>query len=442
MNREQPQAPEVERVVLASMLLDQDSCARVLDRGGPHLFYSTANRLIYEAIGALVGAGSPAGVVEVADYLERHAQLTRAGGTVYLSELLQSASATTDSIDYYLGILKDKSTARRLITICEQTIASCYSSDDVDKTLRRAEKGIYGATDAVVGQELEPIETAVSRASEELDRIYSEGSVGIPAGLAKLDRYTGGLLPGDLIIVAGRPSMGKTSLCLSMALSAAKAGHKVAIFSLEMSKSQLVQRMIAMEGQVNLFRLRTGQLQAHRHADVSTTMGKLADLPIHIDDSTDISSLGIRSKCRCVRGLGLVVVDYLQLMEGEGKSLREQVGNNTRALKKLAKGLEIPVVLLSQLSRANEAMGSVRTPRLSDLKESGNIEQDADVVLFAHRPEMYKKTDENKGVAEIIIGKQRNGPAGIAVDVGFKREYALFHDEGMTFRQDEEPDEW
>lgn len=422
-----PQALDVERTVLASMLLDEDARSRALELTSPSFFYATANRFVYEAIQSLSEAGSPVEVPSVADELERAGRLQGAGDTPYLASLVSDMASTVTGIDHYVAILREKVTARRLILVAQQTMDDAFTGQDIQRTLRRAEKGIYSASEVVVSSELVNIMDAASEMVQELENIYTGKRTGVPIGLYRIDEETGGLQKSDLVVLAGRPSMGKTALALQIALTAAKSNHKVAIFSLEMSRTQIMQRMTAMEGKLDLFMLRTGRLGDAGLPKVSSILGPLTDLPIWIDDNPDVSAQQIRAKCRRMRGLGLVVIDYLQLMDGEGRTLREQVANNSRALKKMAKALDIPVLALSQLSRANEAQGRIRRPRLSDLRESGNIEQDADVVIFCHRPEMYKRTSENEGQAEIIIGKQRNGPAGIAIHVGFHKKFTLFH---------------
>jgi replicative DNA helicase len=437
-----PQAPDVERTVLGSVMIDSNAVVTAMEMLDESVFYVTAHRHIFACMMELFSANTPIDIVTLADALGKKGQLEGVGSEPYLGELVESV-ATSANIEYYARILIDKAVLRRLISASAEITTDAFNADAAPQDiLDRAEQRIFAISEARMRSGVEQMGSLLPHTFREIEE-YSRGGVhGIPTGFAQLDERTTGLQKGDLVIVAGRPSMGKTAFALSVALHAGtKVGKAVAIFSLEMSKAQIVQRMLCAEARVDMHRLRSGTLPSRDHPKLSLAAGPLYEAPIFIDDTPGISVLEIRAKARRLKAqnsLDIVFIDYLQLMSSPGKveSRQQEISQISRSLKGLAKELDVPVVALSQLSRAVEQRGGDKRPMLSDLRESGAIEQDADVVMFVYRGEYYFPEDEElKGVAEIIIGKQRNGPVGEA-KVAFKREYASF--QNLAFREEPE----
>jgi replicative DNA helicase len=431
-DRSLPHNVEAERTVLGAILVDNaafNSAAEVLTRDD---FHREAHRRIFTAMAALAEKSQPIDLVTLKDELSRASALEAVGGAAYLASLLDGVPRVA-SVDQWSRIIKEKAVLRKLIHTSNHIIQSCYEAEDEPAViLDRAEKAIFDIAEHRIRQGFVAIRDIVKESFRTIDQLSQSRELvtGLPTGFVDLDERTSGLQKGDLIIVAARPAMGKTSFCLNIAQHAAlKTGETVGIFSLEMSKEQLVLRMLCADARVDAHRLRTGNLQEKDWARLAKAYADLSSARIFIDDSAILTPLEIRAKCRRLKaehGLALVMVDYLQLVSGAGRveNRQQEIASISRSMKSLAKELGVPVVALSQLSRAPEARTEKR-PQLSDLRESGGLEQDADLVMFIFREEEYKPTDENRGVAEIIIGKQRNGPTG-TLKLAFLKEYTRF----------------
>ena len=432
-----PQALEVERTVLGSMLIDQSAAVTAMTVLTEDCFYATQNRQIFQCMMSMFEKGVPLDILTVADELKKRNTFESAGAEPYLSELAQNV-ATAANIEHHARILLEKSTLRQLISATGDIATNCFSSEaEAQEILDKAEARIFAISESRIKNTFESLQQLLPRTFEDIAN-YSKGGVqGVPTGFKDLDEMTSGLQKGDLIIVAGRPSMGKTAFALSMALHAAVvAKHSTAIFSLEMSKAQLVQRMLCGEARIDMHALRSGRLPQRDFPKLSIAAGPLSESPMFIDDTPGIGVLELRAKARRLKAqhnLSLVIIDYLQLMDASVRmeNRQQEISQISRSLKGIAKELEVPVIALSQLSRAPEQRGGDHRPQLSDLRESGAIEQDADVVMFVFREEFYSKDDPSKqGVAEIIIGKQRNGPTG-SVNLAFVKQYARFENLAM-----------
>ncbi|MDT8435369.1 MAG: replicative DNA helicase [Gemmatimonadota bacterium] len=448
--RQMPWSEEAEISVLSAMLIDGDAVARAVEMVDDGAFHREAHRRAFRAMLRLYARGEVIDVVTLSDELKSAGELEGAGGMAYLARLVD-AVPTAANIEYHCRILKDKAVLRRLIEAATEIVQEAYEAPagEVDETLDRAEQRIFQIAQASERQGFVWIKEILWPAFERIEELQrSSGSVtGVASGFADLDHFTAGFQPADLIVVAGRPSMGKTALALNFAQHAAiEQDVPVAVFSLEMSKEALVQRLLCAEGRVDSGRLRRGRLQDDEYARLATAAGHLNTAPIWIDDTPAISPLEVRAKARRLAAevdLGLIVVDYLQLMAGPRnvENRQQEISAISRSLKAVAKELNVPVLALSQLSRAPEQRTDKR-PLLADLRESGAIEQDADVVLFVYREEAYRKEgdmlDEKgeslEGRAEIIVGKQRNGPTG-TVNLYFHKSYTLF--ESLDPRRDE-----
>ncbi|MFH1367295.1 MAG: replicative DNA helicase [Patescibacteria group bacterium] len=418
-----PQNLEAEQSVLGSLLIDKDAIIKVADLIRPDDFYKDLHRMIYEAMLEIYEKREPIDILSLANKLEEKNQLALIGGRSYLADLANKVP-TASNVSYYAGIVQRKATMRRLISVGSQIATLGFSeSDEIDNILDKAEQSLFSVSQKYLSQRFVPIKNILTEAFDRIDELHKEkGKLrGIPTGFADLDNILAGLQKGDLVILAARPSVGKTTLALDMARHiATKEKIPVGIFSLEMSKEQLVDRLLCAEAGVDLWKMRTGRLSESEEDDdfprIGHAMGVLAEAQLYIDDSALNSVMEIRTKARRLQteqGLGLLVVDYLQLMEGrtEAESRVQQVSEITRALKGIAKELNIPVLVLSQLSRATEAR-TPPIPKLADLRESGSIEQDADVVLFIYREDLVKKDTDRPHIADIIISKHRNGPTG------------------------------
>ncbi len=432
LDRSLPHNAEAERTVLGAVLVDNaafNAAAEVLARDD---FYSEAHRRVYAAMVALSERSQPIDLVTLKEELGRGQSLEAAGGAAYLASLVDGLPRITN-VEDWCRIVKEKSVLRHLIHAGQRIVQSCFEGDDeVQVLLDQAEKSIFDIAEHRIRQGFVGIREIVKESFRTIDQLSQSQDLvtGVPTGFVDLDERTSGLQKGDLIIVAARPAMGKTSLCLNIAQHAAlKAGETVGVFSLEMSKEQLVLRMLCADARVDAHRLRTGKLSEKDWTRLAKAYADLSQAKIFIDDSATITPLEMRAKCRRLKaehGLGLVIVDYLQLMQGGGRveNRQQEISSISRSLKGLAKELGTPVIALSQLSRAPEARQD-RRPQLSDLRESGAIEQDADIVMFIYREEEHKPTEENRGLAEIIIGKQRNGPTG-SVRLAFLKEFTRF----------------
>jgi replicative DNA helicase len=434
-----PHNADAERTVLGAVLVDNaafNSAAEILSRND---FYRESHRRIFEAMGVLAERSQPIDLVTLRDELVRASALEAVGGASYLASLVDGLPRIT-SVEQWSRIIKEKAVLRNLIHASNRIAQSCYEAEDeAALILDRAEKAIFDIAEHRIRQGFVGIRDIVKESFRTIDQLSQSKELvtGLPTGFVDLDERTSGLQKGDLIIVAARPAMGKTSFCLNVAQYASmKSGEPVGIFSLEMAKEQLVLRMLCADARVDSHRLRTGNLQEKDWARLAKAYADLSASHIFIDDSATLTPLEMRAKCRRLKaehGLGLVVIDYMQLVTGSGRveNRQQEIASISRSLKGLAKELSVPVIALSQLSRAPEARTD-RRPQLSDLRESGAIEQDADIVMFIFREDEYKPTDENRGVAEIIISKQRNGPTG-TVKLAFIKEYTRF--ENLEWRQ-------
>jgi replicative DNA helicase len=440
-----PQAVDVEMAVLGAMLLDKGAIAKAIEILDDSSFYKPAHQRIFAGMVALFEKSEPVDLITLVEELRRRAELDKIGGEYYLTELTTRVT-TAANVEYHAHIVLEKALMRQLISSSSEVVGRAYSeTEDALDLLDEAEQKIFQISEQRMKKSFISMNTAVHQTMEMLESIHGKhsGVTGVPSGFTEVDNYTGGFQNSDLIIVAGRPSQGKTALVLSLARNAS-IFHEVpvAFFSLEMSIQQLVLRLICAEARVDAQSVRTGRLPEDEWRKLSTSIGKLYKAKIFIDDTPALTALEIRAKARRLKAehnVGLVIVDYLQLMQGpkNSQSREQEISSISRSLKALAKELNIPVIALSQLNRAVEMRGDKR-PVLADLRESGAIEQDADVVLFVHRPEMFGiNVDENneptEGMAEIIIGKQRNGPTGSA-RLAFIKQYARF--ENLTrFRE-------
>ena len=427
-----PHSLEAERAVLGALLLERESLPRALEILRPPDFYKDGHRKIFDTMIALFDRNEPGDVVTVAEELKRRNDLEDVGGAATLAALVEE-SATAAHLMAYAGIVREKAVLRDLIRISTEIIGRSYESGgNVEDLLDRAERLIFQITQRQLHGSALPVRAILKSTFEHIERLYErkEHVTGLATGFRRLDYLTAGFQAGDFIIIAGRPSTGKTAFALNIARYAGVTDRKrVLILSLEMSKEQLVQRMLCTEAKVDSQRLRTGQLDQRDWRLLTNAAGRLAEAPIFIDESAGISVLEARAKARRMmaeNGLDLIVIDYLQLMAGRNPENRQQeISEISRSLKALAKELHVPVVALSQLSRAVETRQH-KEPQLSDLRESGALEQDADLILFIYRPSMYGiQSEEGDKVAEVIIGKQRNGPTD-TVKLTFLPEYTSF----------------
>ena len=428
-----PQHLEAEEFVLGAILIDNQAMNKVLEVLSPSAWYREAHRKIFQAMIELSEANEAIDQVTVSECLRRRNELDQIGGAAYLAKLVAQVP-TAANVRHHAKIVQEKALLRNLITVATDIVASGYrDSEKVEDLIDQAERSIFEIAERKMRPSFVPVREIVKASFETIERLYEkkERVTGVPTGFTDLDEMTSGLQPSDLIIVAGRPSMGKTALALSIAQYAAiEKRETVAIFSLEMSKEQLVLRMLCSEARVDAHKLRSGFLGRTDWPKLTSAAGRLAEAPIYIDDSPAMTVLEMRAKARRLkaeRGLGLVIVDYLQLMRGRGgaDNREQEISDISRSLKALAKELAIPVIALSQLSRAVETRGGDKKPQLSDLRESGAIEQDADVVMFIFREEVYRQTEENRGIADILLRKQRNGPTG-EIQMAFIDRYTRF----------------
>ncbi len=414
-----PQNLEAERAVLGAILMDNETVYTVMEILEPSAFYQPSHRLIFSTMLDLSERGEPIDIVTLTDRLRSAGSLDKAGGPDYIPTLADEVP-TSAGVANYAKIVKEKATLRNLIETSSEIVQDCFDAPgDVDQLLDEAERRIFAISEERIRSGFLSMKEIVKSSFKTIESLYEkkEHITGVPSGFADIDELTSGFQSSDLIIIAGRPSMGKTAFCLNVAQYASiQKQLTVAVFSLEMAKEQLVMRMLCSEARIDAHRLRSGFLGQTDWPKLSTAAGRLADAAIYIDDTPALSSMEMRAKTRRLKadkGLDLVIVDYLQLMSSRSRSdSREQeISEISRSLKALAKELGVPVVALSQLNRGVESRMDKR-PILADLRESGAIEQDADVIIFIYRDEVYNKESMEKGIAEIIIGKQRNGPVG------------------------------
>lgn len=415
--RSLPQNIEAEQSVLGSMILDRTSIAEAAEVLRGDDFYRENHKLIFSSIIDLYQRDIPVDMITLIEHLRSTEKLEGAGGITYITEICDSVPSTAN-LASYINIVSEKSILRRLIKSSTEIIEESYNQqDDVPKVLDSAEKKIFDIAENTVSSDFEALSTVLERGFLEIERIYNNrGEVtGVPSGFPELDAKTSGFQKGDMILIAARPSMGKTTFALNLAEYAAlRTSKSIVMFSLEMSKEQLAYKLLCSEANVDMLKLRTGNLEDSDWDNIARASGPLAEAKIYIDDTAGISVMEMRSKCRRIKiehGIDMIIIDYLQLMSGSGESRQQEVSEISRSIKALAKEMQCPVIALSQLSRAPEQRTDHR-PMLSDLRESGSIEQDADLVMFLYRDEYYNKETEEKNVAECIIAKQRNGPTG------------------------------
>ena len=448
LERLPPQAVDVEQAVLGAMLIDERAVGRaieILDQGS---FYHAPHAKIFVAMLALYEKNEAIDQITLGEELKRRGDLDDIGGLVYLTTLAAEV-ATAANVDHHARIVLDRSLSRSLIEAAALITERAFGGkSDVHEVIDWAENRIFSLSERRLSQGFESIESVLHETFEHIERAHNRVSAvsGVDTGYSELNDLTSGLQAGDLVILAARPSVGKTALALGVARNAAvETGTGVAVFSLEMSKQQVAQRLLCLETRVDLHKLRTGRLRDDDWMHLTRHVSRLAQAPIYVDDTPGITILEARAKARRIQrehGIGLIVIDYLQLMTTHSgvQSREQEVAQISRGLKGLAKELDVPVLALSQLSRAPEARTD-RRPQLSDLRESGSIEQDADVVMFIYRPDLYgmKTPDggELEGVAEIIIGKQRNGPTG-SVSMMWNAECASFENLAPEFRIEQE----
>ncbi len=429
-----PSSEESERVILGAILLDNALIAQAVEHLRPEDFYSPLNRRVFAAMIALFEKQRQIDPILIGEELKKEGAFESIGGTTTITNLTFGLPHFSD-IAEYIQVVKDKSVVRSLIRACNSiTSEALAEEDEAQAILEKAEQTIFAIAEGRQREgfsRIAPVAEHVFNIVKDRAQGEATGITGLSTGFRELDDMTSGLQRTDLVIVAGRPSMGKTAFCLTLAQnSALRANAVVALFSLEMSKEQLVTRMLASEAHINAHRFRTGHLMGSEWERLAGAVATLSGAKIFIDDTPAISALEIRAKCRRLaaeqKGLDLIVIDYLQLMGSSkrSESRQQEVSAISRELKGLAKEMEVPVVALSQLSRAPEARNPPK-PLMSDLRESGSIEQDADVVAFIYREDYYKETEENKGLAELIIAKQRNGPTG-TIRLAFLKEFTRF----------------
>ncbi|NLW24219.1 MAG: replicative DNA helicase [Clostridia bacterium] len=434
LDRIPPHNLDAEQAVLAAMMLDKDAIYEIVPLLKEKDFYKEAHGILYRTIVDLAEQGEPVDLITITESLRKSGNLEKVGGVGYIAQVA-NAIGTSTGVTHYAELIKEKSLLRSLIKIATNLAARSYEdSEETEQILNDAERMILEISQGRVRGGLVPISEVIEGTIERLEILNNKKSdiTGLTSGFRDLDKFTSGWQNSDLIIVAARPAMGKTSFCLNLAANAALlAKVPVAIFSLEMSREQLVQRMLSSAAMIDQQKLRTGRLLDKEWIALTSALGPLAEAPIYIDDTPAISVREIRAKTRRLKaekGLGLVVIDYLQLMSTGRRveSRQQEISEISRSLKALARELDIPIIALSQLSRAVEQSQNKR-PSLSHLRESGALEQDADIVMFIYRDEYYNPESEKKAIAEIIIAKHRNGPVG-TVELTFLKEFTKFGD--------------
>jgi len=434
LERPLPHNVDAEKSVLGSILVNNENYYNVVENLKQDDFYLGAHRIIFRKMSEIVDESKAVDLITLQDRLERDSLLESAGGIAYMASLMDGIPHLVN-IEHYVQIIREKSLFRQMIHSTNRIMAECFEqAEPAEEVLDRAEQSMLELSEKRIQSGLVAVKDLELEAHRMLEKLYTEREMitGVATGFKDFDRMTSGLQPSDLIILAARPSMGKTALALNISQHVAlRKGAPVGIFSLEMAKAQLLMRVLCAESMVDAHRVRTGYLSKDDFGKLIDSLGQIANAPIFIDDSSSLTIMQMRAKARRMKvehGLGLIVVDYLQLMSGFGRSENrtQEISGISRGLKALAKELDVPVVALSQLSRAPEQRtGTDHRPQLSDLRESGSIEQDADIVAFIYREEVYKPKDENAGLAELIIAKQRNGPTG-TVKMAFQKQYTRF----------------
>jgi replicative DNA helicase len=433
LERSLPSSVDAERSLLGSVLVNNENYYRIIESLRPEDFYLDAHRIIFRNMTGLMENSRAIDLITLQDELLRSATLESAGGIGYLSSLLDGIPHLVN-IEHYIAIVRDKSLLRQMINSASKIISECFDqADPADAILDQAEQALFNLSEHRTKAGFVSVRDMEEDAQKLLTKLYEDKEMitGISTGFTDLDRMTSGFQPGDLVILAARPSMGKTALALNVAQHVAlKRAQPVGIFSLEMSKQQLLMRFLCAESLVDAHKVRTGYIGKDDFRQLIDSLGAVTRSPLYIDDSSSLTIMEMRAKARRLKaehGLSLIIVDYLQLMSGYGRfeNRVQEISGISRGLKALAKELEVPVVALSQLSRAPEQRQGDHRPQLSDLRESGSIEQDADVVLFIYREEVYKRDEENEGKADLIISKQRNGPIGV-VKLAFLKQYTKF----------------
>ena len=431
-----PSNLDAEESVLGAAMISADAVNTVMDHLDPADFYKPAHQLIFEAIVELFDANQPVDAVTVSDSLRRREQLDRMGGIAYLTGLIDRVP-TASNVDYYATIVEENSQRRRLLEAGSIVGGLAFEDADIAEVMDQAEQAVFKVAEKRMGDGLVPVSPLINATLEQIEELGSRGSeiTGIPTGFKDLDRKLAGLHPANLVVIAARPSMGKSTLATNIALNVARTDNTVAIFTLEMSRDEVVQRLLCSLGRIDSQKLRTGQLGEQQWQRVAAAAGQLFEAPIYVDDSASLTVTEIRAKCRRLkrqRGLELVVVDYIQLMTGGNRrteNRQQEIAEISRGLKNLARELHVPIIAVSQLNRALEQRQDKR-PMLGDVRESGAIEQDSDVVMFIYRDEYYNPENvENRGVAEVNVAKHRAGATG-RVDMTFLGEFTLFSDLG------------
>ena len=434
-----PQSIEAEEAVLGAILENPAALGRVVESLKPESFYKPAHRIIYDAMLNMFKKNEPIDIVTISEYLRNREELELAGGRAYINDLAINV-VTTTNIEYYAKIVQEKEIKRALINAGSEIVSMSYESEDTDNVLDNAQKLIFNIASQKDTSDLVAIQDLVVESYEQIEQRFNNKDelVGVTTGFYDLNALTSGLQKSDLIILAARPSMGKTAFALNLAQNVALKGKKaVAIFSLEMPKQQLTKRMLCSEAEVDTQRITSGNIQPKDWEKLVDAMTRLSDAKIYIDDTSGVTATDVKAKCRRLmmeeKNLGLIIIDYLQLMEGGGNTndRNQQISQISRALKGLARELDVPIIALSQLSRGVEQRNDKR-PMLSDLRDSGAIEQDADIVMFIYRDEYYNRDDvNNKGKAEVIIAKHRNGPVG-TVELLFQSNITKFKNKTQT----------
>ena len=434
MERMPPASVEAEQAVLGAMLLKPEAVTTAAEELSADDFYRETHRLIYEAMMELKDRTEPVDLVTLTEQLKKADKLAKIGGIPALS-LIANSVPTAANVHYHARIVHEKAQLRSLISAATEIAGAAYeSADEVEDIMDNAEKRILAVSSGKRSKDFVPLQEILLDTLEQIDARYNnKGSItGLPTGFTDLDPLPPGLQKADLILVAARPSMGKTAVTLNIAAHVVlRAREPVAFFSLEMSKEQLVQRLLCSEGRIDSQRLRVGELEEKEWGDLIDTANRLSVAPLYIDDTPSITVMELRSKARRLKaehGLSLIVIDYLQLMQGRasknGDNRQQEISEISRSLKALARELNVPVIALSQLSRSVESR-QIKRPMLSDLRESGSLEQDADIVMFLYREDYYDPETENKNITEVIIAKHRNGPVD-TVDLTFLKQFTKF----------------
>jgi replicative DNA helicase len=434
-DRTPPQDITAEMSVLGGMLLSKDAIADVVEVIRGNDFYRPAHEMVYDAIIDLYGRGEPADAVTVAHELQKRGELARIGGGSFLHDLMAGVP-TAANAGYYARIVRERAVLRRLVEAGTRIVQLGYATEggDVDDIVNNAQAEIYAVTERRTTEDYLPLAEIIGGAMDEIEAAghRGEGMTGVPTGFADLDRLTNGLHAGQMIVIAARPAIGKSTLAIDIARSASiKHGLASVVFSLEMSRNEITMRLLAAEARVHLQKMRNGSMGDDDWQKLAKVMGKVSEAPLFIDDSPNMSLMEIRAKARRLKqrhDLKLVVIDYLQLMSSGKRveSRQQEVSEFSRALKLLAKELEVPVIALSQLNRGPEQRGD-KKPQMSDLRESGSIEQDADMVILLHREDAYEKESPRAGEADLIVAKHRNGPTD-TITVAFQGHYSRFVD--------------